>query len=79
MRFTNCIDCPYPFVADTTTESIENIDDQSEQGYKIPVKILDNSVIVGDIMYLPEYINFEILQTWIQYLMKDDQTLVIPY
>lgn len=79
MRFTNCIDCPYPFVADTTTESIENIDDQSEQGYKIPIKILDNSVIVGDIMYLPKYINFEILQTWIQYLMKDDQTLVIPY
>lgn len=80
MRFMNCIDCPYPFVVDTTKGTVEEINEnQQDQPYKVPVKIIDNSISVGHVVYPHQYMTPETFQMWIYYIMKDQQTLVIPY
>ena len=80
MRFMNCIDCPYPFVVDTAKGTVEEINEnQQDQSDKVPVKIIDNSISVGHVVYPHQYMTPEAFQMWIYYIMKDQQTLIIPY
>lgn len=80
MRFVNCIDCPYPFVVDSAKGTIEEINEINKNSpYKVPVRIVDDSISVGHIVYPRQYITPITFQLWINYLMKDQQTLVIPY
>lgn len=80
MRFMNCIDCPYPFVVDTAKGTVEEINEnQQDQSDKVSVKIIDNSISVGHVVYPHQYMTPEAFQMWIYYIMKDQQTLIIPY